>query len=340
MRVRLEPEDDYLHAVEAASNFNESRYYNWFDLGAQMGGWVRMGNRPNEGYAEMTVCLYLPDGRVGFMFKRPHIEGHTAHDAGGLRFEVVAPHEKHRITYEGKVCLLTEPREMADPRVAFESNPFEPCQIDLALDAVGKPWGGEPEWEEGEEKPDLDPEKSFARGHTEQHMRSTGTIRIGDERFEITDGLGLRDHSWGPRFWQNIWWYRWLTVNLGPDLGFACTVSGNEAGDRNTHGFLYDVARYGDAKWVPIRNVELTSDYDEDWFPTKNKAVVTTDDHVYEVEGDVWSNIPLRNRRADLVTRITEGMTRWSCEGHNGAGLSEYLDQIVSDTPVGTKVGI
>ena len=34
-----------------------------------------MGNRPNEGYAEMTVCLYLPDGRVGFMFKRPHIEG-------------------------------------------------------------------------------------------------------------------------------------------------------------------------------------------------------------------------------------------------------------------------
>jgi hypothetical protein len=340
MRIRLDPEDDYLHPVEEASNFNESRYYNWFDLDVQMGGWVRMGNRPNEGYAEMTVCLYLPDGRVGFMFKRPHIEGHTAHDAGGLRFEVVAPYEKHRITYEGKVCVLTEPREMADPRTAFENNPFEPCQIGLALEAVGKPWGGEPEWEEGEEKPDLDPEKLFARGHTEQHMRSTGTIRIGDETFEISDGLGLRDHSWGPRFWQNIWWYRWLTVNLGPDLGFACTVAGNEAGERNAHGFLYDVARYGDAQWVPIRKVELSSDYDKEWFPTKNKAIVTTDDHVYEVEGDVWSNIPLRNRRAGLVTRITEGMTRWSCEGHDGAGLSEYLDQIVGDTPVGTEVGI
>jgi hypothetical protein len=90
---------------------------------------------------------------------------------------------------------------------------------------------------------------------------------------------------------------------------------------------------------VPIRHVELSSDYDEDWFPTKNKAVVTTDDHVYEVEGDVWSNIPLRNRRADMVTRITEGMTRWSCEGLTGAGLSEYLDQIISGTPVGTEVG-
>ena len=74
-----------------------------------MGGWVRMGNRPNEGYAEMTVCLYLPDGSVGFMFKRPKITGHEAHDAGGLKFEVITPYEEHQVSYYGKVCLLTEP---------------------------------------------------------------------------------------------------------------------------------------------------------------------------------------------------------------------------------------
>jgi hypothetical protein len=305
-----------------------------------MGGWVRMGNRPNEGYAEMTVCLYLPDGRIGFIYKRPHIDGHTAHDAGGLAFEVIAPYEEHRITYTGKVCVLTNPREMSDPRAAFENNPFEPCEIDLNLKAVAKPWGGEPEWEEGEEKPDLDPEKLFARGHTEQHMCSVGRVRVGEEEFAITNGLGLRDHSWGPRYWQNIWWYRWLTVNLGPDLGFACTIAGTEEGQRNTHGFLYDSARYGDTQWVPIRHVELSSQYDDEWYPTKNTAIVTTDDHVYEVEGDVWANIPLRNRRDGMVTRITEGMTRWSYGDLSGAGLSEYLDQIVSDTPVGTSEGI
>ena len=342
VRMQLEPEDDYLHAVEQASNFNESRCYNFFDPGPGFGGWVCMGNRPNEGHAEMTVCLYLPDGRVGFIYKRPRIEGHTAHDAGGLRFEVVAPYAEHRITYDGKVCVLARPREMADPRAAFENNPHEPCALDLRFTNVGRPWGGEPEWEEGEEKPDLDPEKLFARGHTEQHMAITGTVTVGDERFEITDGLGLRDHSWGPRYWQNIWWYRWLTANLGRDLGFACTISGQEddASARRVNGFLYDTARYGDDHWVPIRNVELTSDYDDEWFPTKNKAVVSTDDHVYEVHGDVWSNIPLRNRRADMVTRITEGMTRWSCGDLEGAGLSEYLDQLVDGTPVGTAVGI
>ena len=54
----------------------------------------------------------------------------------------------------------------------------------------------------------------------------------------------------------------------------------------------------------------------------------------------MWSNIPLRNRREGIVTRITEGMTKWSCEGIEGAGLSEYLDQIIDETPVGTAVGI
>src|SRR3954452_1853428 len=153
VRMRLEPQDDYLHAVEAAANFNESRYYNFFDPGPGMGGWVRMGNRPNEGYAEMTVCLYLPDGRVAFNYKRPRIDGHAAHDAGGLRFEVIAPYEEHRVTYDGKVCVMERPREMADPTRAFKDNPHAACIVDLTLNAVGRPWGGEPEWEEGEKKP-------------------------------------------------------------------------------------------------------------------------------------------------------------------------------------------
>lgn len=340
VKIRRLPEDDYMHQPEDASNFNESRYYNFFDHTAGMGGWVRMGNRVNEGYAELTICLYLPDGRVGFQFKRPKIETNDEHNSGGLRFEVIEPYEEHRITYAGKVCVLTQPREMAEPREAFTNNPHLECTIDLNLKAVGPAQGGEPEWEEGEDKPDLDPEKLFARGHTEQHMRSVGTVTVGDETFEITDGLGLRDHSWGPRYWQNIWWYRWLTVNLGPDLGFACTISGDEGGGKRVHGFLYDRKRYGDDRWVPIRDVELSSDYDQEWFPLENKVKVTTDDHVYDVEGDVWSNIPLRNRREGMVTRITEGMTRWRYEDLEGAGLSEYLDQIVNDTPVGTEVGL
>jgi hypothetical protein len=339
MRLRRDPEDDYLHPLEEASNFNESRYYNFFDKAAGLGGWVRMGNRPNEGYAEMTTCFYLPSGQVAFMFGRPHIEGHTAHDAGGLKFDVVAPYEEHHISYDGKVVLLDEPKQMEDPREAFKSNPYVEASMDLAVKATGPAWGGEPEWEEGDVKPDLDPEKSFAKGHTEQHMASTGTITIGEESFEMNQALGLRDHSWGPRYWQSVWWYRWLTVNLSPDLGFCTTVTGTEEGGRHVHGFLYDRDRYGDDRTVSIRDVNMTTDYDDGGYHRSVLAKVTTDDHVYDVMGKVWSNIPLRNRRNGLVTRITEGMTTWSCDDHEGAGLAEYLDQIVDGQPVGVAAG-
>jgi hypothetical protein len=33
-------------------------------------------------------------------------------------------------------------------------------------------------------------------------------------------------------------------------------------------------------------------------------------------------------------------MTRWTCADREGAGLSEYLDQVVDDVPVGTTVGL
>ena len=73
MKLRLEPSDEYMHPLESAKNFNESMYFNFFSPADRVGGWVRLGNRANEGYAEMTTCIYLPDGRVGFMFSRPEI---------------------------------------------------------------------------------------------------------------------------------------------------------------------------------------------------------------------------------------------------------------------------
>src|SRR5690606_39121387 len=81
---------------------------------------------------------------------------------------------------------------------------------------------------------------------------------------------------------------------LGPAWGSPPTPTAPAPAPpaRRSHGFLYDVDRYGDDRWVPIRAVELDSDYDEEWFPRTVHARLTTDDHVYEVRGDVWSTIP------------------------------------------------
>ena len=139
VRMRLDPRRrPPAPARGRPRNFNESRYYNFYDAGAGLGGWVRMGNRPNEGYAELTVCLYLPDGRVGFIFKRPEIEGHTAHDAGGLRFEVVEPFVEHRVTLRRQGAAARRAARRWSTRARRSPTTRRvPCTIDLTHRAVG-----------------------------------------------------------------------------------------------------------------------------------------------------------------------------------------------------------
>ena len=73
----MRPEDELMHQPDASTNFNESVYTNGFNTASPVGGWMRLGNRVNEGYAELSVCLYLPDGRIACQFQRPPIEQAT-----------------------------------------------------------------------------------------------------------------------------------------------------------------------------------------------------------------------------------------------------------------------
>ena len=126
MGVRLGPEDEYMHELGPESNFNESMYFNAYDPGANLGGFFRLGNRANEGRGEMTLCLYLPDGRVAFMFRRPPVTHNDSFDAAGMRFEVIEPFVELRVTYEGAAVLLNDPLQMVDPRACLLVQPPHP----------------------------------------------------------------------------------------------------------------------------------------------------------------------------------------------------------------------
>lgn len=335
VRIRLEPQDEYMHALESASNFNESMYFNAYDPEERIGCFVRLGNRANEGYAELTTCVYLPDGRVAFMFKRPEISDNDAFDAGGMRFEVVTPFEELRTTYDGKVALLSEPLQMADPRKAFTENPWVDAHVELTHRGVSPMYGGEPVNDDGTPLTE-DYSGGFARGHYEQHMAASGVVRIGDEEWKL-DGFGLRDHSWGPRFWQAPWWYRWLTANFGDDFGFVVSIVASRDGGRRIGGM---VLRDGEYEHIKQATIDTMWEGDDVYHRTLRASATTDAGRTYEITGKVMNLIPLRNRRTtpegeQLLTRISEGMTEWECDGRTGYGLSEYLDQIIDGKPVG-----
>jgi hypothetical protein len=330
MGVRLDPIDEYMHELGPESNFNESMYFNVYDPAQQVGGWFRCGNRANEGHAEMTVCIYLPGGRVAFMFKRAEISNNDAFDAGGIRFEVIEPFEHLKVSYTGKVVVLDDPLQMVDPKKAFTENPYAECEVRIDYTRVSDMFGGEPD------QPHEAPGEEFAKGHYEQLVAGKGVIRVGDEEFEI-DGFGLRDHSWGPRYWQAPWYYRWLTANFGNDFGFMGSRVAKREGKGTRGGFVWE-----DGQLHLCNDFEISTEWEgDDNYHRNVSAVLRSGDKEWKVTGKVLDLIPLRNRRPDpegnmLVTRISEGMTEWTLDdGRKGYGLSEYLDQIIDDAPVG-----
>lgn len=334
-KIRLLPSDEYNHPIEDAINFNESMYINLFDHQQKMGGWFRVGNRPNEQYAEMSCCLYLPDGRVGFMFQRPTIDSNDELNAGGMKFEVIEPFKKLRVTYAGKLCVLQNPAEMENPKEAFKNNPILDCSLTLDFFDIAPVYGGEAV-DENDNPIEENPEESFARAHYEQHMGGKGSIKVGNESWKIS-GFGLRDHSWGPRYWQNLYWYRWIPMAFNEDFAMNVSIVTMASGKQNIWGMVLDKDRY-----VLIDTATLQTEYDENYYPLGYKIEVTdVEGRSFSVNAKVISQIPLRNRRQNpndgswMKTRIIEGMTEFECNNQMGYGMTEYLDQIIDDEPVG-----
>ena len=312
--MSVKPTDEYMHPNTGEANFNESMYFNFYDRDRRVGGFARIGNRPNERYAETTIAVYQPDGTALFNFKRPEIADNDVFSAGGMRFGVVKPFEHLSVSYEGDAVYLARPLDLEDPRRAFTSNPHRPVSLALDYFGLSPMYGGEL----GDHA-----EMTFAKGHYEQHGRAVGRLTIDGTTYDV-DGFGLRDHSWGPRSWQSPKYYRWLTGEFDAEFGFMGSQIVTQGGAELLSGFVY---RHGENHFVD--RLELRTGWTaEGHYHETIETTLHTRDGDLDVTGRVLTMLPLRNRRDEKVTRISEGLTEWRCDGHVGYGWSEYLDQI------------
>jgi hypothetical protein len=252
--------------------------------------------------------------------------------AGGMAFEVIEPFKHLTAVYSGDVLWLKDPSEMADPGTAFKTNPKAPCGIELDFIGLSPMFGGEIVKPDGSPW-ELNPKSAVFRGHTEQHIAAKGHITLGDRRFNI-DGFGYRDKSWGPRYWQNFYWYRWLPVTFGPDFGILVSINGRPDDKPHVNGVVF-----ADGRLHPIHEANLESEWDENYYQTHLTVHLRTEERKYALEGRVLSLVPLRHRRKlangeVAFLRITEGMTEYLCDGRKTLGMSEYCDLIVDNRPI------
>ena len=326
---RLSESDEYNHTPSADSNFNESVYVNGFDLKSRSGGWMRIGNRANEGHAEAQVCMYLPDGRIACQFQRPDIQTNQGFAAGGLEYRVDEPLRKVTMDYTGDLLVLDNPQLLRNPGELFRTAPRSPARIHYALEATSPLHGGEPLSDTQETLYGRD----FSLGHFYQHMRTRGWLEIGDERWEL-DGLGWRDHSWGPRYWTNIYYYRLLLANFGHDRAMMLLKITGRDGRTRRHGVLQFDGEYED-----ITDLDIITDWTADKDPRAIRLGVRTAARAATMTGEILTLAPLRNRRKVgdemLQSRIAEGLTRWQWDDREGIGVTEYIEFLEDGEPVG-----
>ncbi|HVR51470.1 MAG TPA: hypothetical protein VMS38_17145 [Pseudorhodoferax sp.] len=337
--LRLDARDEYTHPPEPVANYNESMYFNAFDSRQRIGLWARIGNRPNEGHAEMSCCVYLPDGRVGFMFARPEIRSNDAMQAAGMRFDVLEPFKRLRLAYEGELLLMDDPHAMADPSAAFKRYPKRMASIALEFTGVSPMHGGEIVGLDGEPVA-LDPAHAVYRGHTEQHMAVHGHITVDGQRHAVSGGTGYRDKSWGPRHWHSFYWYKWLPVALDDGFGILLSLKGQPGGGpaRVSGNVLRD------GVYEPVLDGGIATDYDAAWYPRSLQAWVRTARQTYTLQARVLATVPLRHRRAGAAdggsyTRITESLSEYRCEGRTALGMTEYCDLVENGVPVSVRAG-
>jgi bile acid-coenzyme A ligase len=314
----LSPQDDFMHPVSGDPSHNESMFFNFFDARQEIGGFVRIGNRVNEGHAEMTFCMCLPGGDVLLQWGKPKIDSNAAFDAAGMRFAVVEPGRRFRVTYSGSAVRMKDPYEMKDPGRAMRGNPSCDVELDLEVTGMGPMIGSRAG----------DPRTAVVFldgvGHYQQALSARGTLSAGSDQWRLST-LGVRDHSWGRRVWSSIYRDRSIWLSFGPELSvIACKTWLHRDVRPDEMGCVIEGDRV-----VPLRSIRMRSRFKRDsyYHDAVRLELEDIEGRAFVLDGEVLTYVPLRHRTpGHEIVYLGQAMTRFTLDGRTTIGLSEYFD--------------
>ncbi|MGH1561579.1 DUF7064 domain-containing protein [Mumia sp. DW29H23] len=328
----IAPEHEFRHTPNDDPAYNESTYYNFSSTASGITGWVRVAMQANQPAGQASVLLFLPDETL-FGHERTREVTVDQIKVGGLQIDILEPHVRQRLRYEGELASFTDPRVLTEPRAAFKEAPRRRVTLDLAVHAHGRPFGT------NGDDPDKYVESTMAWGHFEQFIGVDGTITVDGTTYPLEKAAGLRDHSWGPRDWAGPLWYRWITASLDDGSALMVLQVARRDGQITREAA---VVRDGALSEATFDAVDVT------WTPDGFGERVVCD--VQTAEGPVTltaaarppaTYVPLRHNRPDddgtvLETRIGYAPYEFSTsDGRRGTGIVEILDQLDDGLPIG-----
>ncbi len=273
-------EQDYIHEADESPNWQEGFVMVFRDLDTDLIGFLRLGTYVNQKESQLHFGLALPDGT---RFRRHRFDIPFNDPAERSMERVKVGHMEWRWVDNCKVHLTAKEAE-AEVDVVLED--FHASQnwrvADPAGEEIAKRIGG--------------------FNHPESGGKLTGRVRIGDKVIEITNGLGYRDHSWGPRDAHSILNNRWIAGTMGPAMSFSAMTVQHATGD------------FMKCAWVcRDGKVEYAQDV--------NTAAIVLADGLSTIGG--WTEIILDSgERIVIETEVIDGIITSTHKMNGGPGSS------------------
>jgi hypothetical protein len=301
--------DEVVHEPGDHPSHNESPYFNFIpEPDSPIAGViVRIGLRPNDGYSEASLVIPRRDGGTVFHYARTPLAradvpvGAARFESGAMALEAVVPTRRWTIGYVGD-----DARWVTDTRL-FGESPGEawrasrPVRCALSLD-----------WEadfpihvlsaDGHELPEQT-DLAYGKAHYEQFGMVNGTLRIGDEAWELSGVPSFRDHSWGARVWERHPDQDFLSAYLD-DGRRVVLIANREDGGKSFHGVIW---KPGADAPIEIERYELHTDYDGGaTAPREIGFEIAGGGESISIDGTVSGFMPLRvGKSATRLGQIT-----------------------------------
>jgi hypothetical protein len=305
----IEHRDELPHEVGEDPAWSESYYFNFFDQAAGIGGFTRVGIRPNAGTADGNLFLFLADGRLAAVLNEADRTANGPPAVGTVSYECGEPLGRWRVRCRDTALVYADPASLGVPGEGGVTW----VDLDLTFEAIMPPYGTS-----GRRVRTAAADATarvVAQGHFEQAGRIHGAVTVGAQTWTI-DALGVRDKSWGPRDWSAPRGWRWFSMPFADD--FALGVHTVLLPEREVQvGWMWR-----DGRTIKVSRFDLETKYEGPWHRWVHLRVSDDEGGVAYVEGEVLRVAPVTVGS----TRIHEGMTRFRAGDRTTVGIAEYLD--------------
>lgn len=290
--------EELRHKPGDVEEWNESYYFNFYDPRQDIGGFTRIGFKPNKREGIGYFFLFYKDEILAFHNQIEVFEVPEKIRIGNLAF-----FPEWHIAFSGSMGVMDE-NTARDVTVTLEYSPIH--EEFSYLECV--------------DEEELEIAKVVCDNHYEQIGVVTGDITVDSELYSIS-GFSERDHSWGERDWNapDLWVY--MTAHFDKNFGInvAKMLIRNRVIDV---GFIMK-----NGENIPVEKVVMRT-VSEGNMQKRFKYEIWTHEGSYSVTGKVLKRVQIPYKKGDKISILNENLSQFACENKKGFGIAEYLVKV------------